>query len=382
MRKVLFIDVINASSWYNFCLMTIFRNSNLPVEFLTSKFLWDKNFPNPPATKIFFFSVSTFFCDRLHLQQKTRQWLRAIEYPFDLIKLAIYIKKNNIKTVHFNWSRLPQLDVFLIKFLKKRSVRVIYTAHNFLPHDSGKKFLKNYLKIYHNVDKIITLSEFVKNEIIDNTRLSSKDITVIPHTNYKPVLDVVNKHTSIEKERINKFSFLFFGAIHPYKGVDLLLKAYKIVQDKHPDCTLKIYGNNFLKDDQLFILIDELELDRSRLDLKLEFIPMIDCIRYIQQSDIVILPYKKSSQSGVIPLINSVGKPIIATNVGGIPEMIRENENGFIVEANSPQKLAYAMSKVIEMPELLKKLQYSTYQTCSQLFSDKIITKLFKDIYF
>ena len=383
MSKILYIDAVNASSWYNYSLNYIFSKRNFPVMFLTSKFLWDPGFPPPPNTIIFFFNFSTKICERFNLSQKTRQILRAIEYPFDLLRLYRYIKKEDIKVVHFNWSRIPIIDYVFMQFLKKQQVETIYTAHNFLPHDSGKKFLPHFRRLYQQSDKVITLTNFIKNEIVEHCHIDSQKIKVIPHTNYSSIVKICESKVALKKHQPQKagIEFLFWGAILPYKGLDDLLKAFAIVQKRYPDCKLKVYGKLSIPFSEIEKIIMEYQIDTKQIEFKFNFFPMCEAINYLNSADVVVLPYKRSSQSGVIPLLSTLGVPVIATKVGGIPEMIIESQNGFLVSPENPEALAQKMIEIIENPGELANIRKTIPQACEELFSDEIVSKNFKILY-
>jgi glycosyltransferase involved in cell wall biosynthesis len=383
MSKILYIDAVNASSWYNYSLNYIFSKRNFPVLFLTSKFLWDPEFPPPPNTEIFFFNYATKICEKLNLSQKARQILRAVEYPLDLFKLYRFIKKHDIKLVHFNWSRMPLLDYAFMRFLQKKQVETIYTAHNFLPHDSGKKYFNRFKRLYRQSDKIITLTDFVKDEIVQQCQIAPNKISVIPHTNYSSIINICQSKHPLKKKTTKHTmpEFLFWGAILPYKGLDDLLKAFAIVQKHYPDCKLKVYGKLSIPFSAIEKLIAEYQIEASGIEFKFNFFPMCEAINYLNCADVVVLPYKRSSQSGVIPLLTTLGIPVIATRVGGIPEMIIDYQNGFLVPPENPKALAQKMIEIIENPSVLESLSKSIPQACEALFSDDMISDKFKTIY-
>ena len=142
---------------------------------------------------------------------------------------------------------------------------------------------------------------------------------------------------------------LFFGRITTYKGLDILLKAYKQVVDRYP-VRLVIAGEGDLQPYQ--------ELIKTTPDVEVinrwiieEEIPGI-----FQQADIVILPYTSASQSGVIPIAAGFGLPVIATRTGGIPEQIENEENGLLVDPGTVDQLVDAIARLINDPDLASEL--------------------------
>jgi glycosyltransferase involved in cell wall biosynthesis len=364
----------------------MFYEAKLPVRFLTSKFLWEKEFPEAPNSFIFFFKKSTSVCSALRLSQKYRQVLRALEYPIDLLRLVNYIKQEKPKIVHFNWIRLPQLDYLFIRYLKIKHIKVIYTVHNFLPHNTEDQFFNDYFKIYKSVDIIITLTEYVKNLIVQKMGIPEEKIMVIPHMNFAPIVQFYYKNPDLKKAKKNtdQKTILFFGGISPYKGLDVLIHSFKKVKASYPNCILKICGNSSGDFSQYNNLIENLGIDKNSIKLDIRFIKMKESIEILKEADLVVLPYKNSSQSGVIPFANTLGVPVIATCVGGIPEMIKEGMSGYCVLPNDPDFLAEKITEVLRNPDKLTRLKQGASQASKEVFSSQLIlsrlTKIYHDL--
>ncbi|RMD92151.1 MAG: glycosyltransferase family 1 protein [Calditrichaeota bacterium] len=383
---ILYVDPLNSATPYNFCLVSLLHEHNLPFRFLTSEFLWDPDFPTPPRTNYFFYRKTTQLSKTFHLKQKYRRILRAFEYISDLARLYRYINRVQPQVIHFNFSVLPHVDYLLFSLLRKKPITLIFTAHNFLPHNNGERYFNIYRKLYLNVDYIVTLTHYVKREIVSRMGIPEKNLVVIPHTNYKPLLQYFkgsffDSASVLAQEKSGSPRLLFLGLIHPYKGLDVLLKAFKVVQEKKPDAHLMIVGNPYEPFRKYELLMEKLRLDTTRIETCLEFIKTRDSFQIIQESDLVILPYKESSQSGVIPLANTLGVPVVASRVGGLPEMIAEGVNGFTVPPNDPQALADRILTLITESDLLQQLKGSTSQVLNTLFSDDLIVDSFKQLY-
>ena len=131
---------------------------------------------------------------------------------------------------------------------------------------------------------------------------------------------------------------LFFGFIRKYKGLDILLHAMKIIErPKHIHTKNQsslvageFYGDRKVYDEQ----IERLNI-KDNLILKTDFIPDSEVKYYLCAADVVVQPYRNATQSGVTPLAYHFEKPMIVTNVGGLPSLVPDDKVGLIAEPDS-----------------------------------------------
>jgi glycosyltransferase involved in cell wall biosynthesis len=142
---------------------------------------------------------------------------------------------------------------------------------------------------------------------------------------------------------------LFFGFIRQYKGLDLLLKAMADERIKKEHIRLLVAGE-FYEDDKPYLqLIKENNLE-NQVILKTNFIPDSEVRYYLCSADCVIQPYKNATQSGVTPLAYHFEKPMIVTNVGGLPSLVPNEKVGLVCEPE-PQSIAGAILKFYQLGE-------------------------------
>jgi glycosyltransferase involved in cell wall biosynthesis len=142
-------------------------------------------------------------------------------------------------------------------------------------------------------------------------------------------------------------SLLFFGRISHYKGLDVLLDAMPLVWRERPEVPLTIAGEGELPDHPL--LADE------RVDLRAEHVPEREVPALLGAATCVVLPYRQASQSGVGSLARQHGRPVVATAVGGLPELIAP-EWGRLVPPEDAPALAEAILEVIDTPGLAEEM--------------------------
>ena len=133
---------------------------------------------------------------------------------------------------------------------------------------------------------------------------------------------------------INKKYVLFFGFIRAYKGLDWLLEAMADERIQAAGIELIVAGE-FYDDPQLYHQIIEQQHLESRVHLFTNFIPNDKVSLYFSAADLVVQPYKHATQSGITQIAYHFEKPMIVTNVGGLPALVPDNKVGLVAEPNA-----------------------------------------------
>lgn len=145
---------------------------------------------------------------------------------------------------------------------------------------------------------------------------------------------------------------LSFGTITAYKGIDTLCEAWPAVRAKVPNAELIIAGalSADMNESSLRAAVERLE----GVILHLGYVPVLGVSTYFVKARCVVLPYKRSSQSGVAHLAHTMGRPVIATRVGDIPTAVRDDVSGLLVAPEDPKALAGALVRLLTDPELAR----------------------------
>jgi glycosyltransferase involved in cell wall biosynthesis len=240
----------------------------------------------------------------------------------------------------------PALGTILQRVKKNRHTRIIALTHNVIPHEkrpADEAFTRFFLKSCHG---FITMSENVMNDLRQfNT---TKPAKLVPHPLYDSFGEPVSKeearnHLSLPP---NARIVLFFGFIRKYKGLDILLEAMTLMD---PSIKLLVAGEYYEDAKPYQEQIKRLNID-DRLILRTDFIPDSEVKYYFCAADVVIQPYRNATQSGVTPLAYHFEKPMIVTNVGGLPSLVPHEQVGLVCEPE-PASLAAAMDRFFELGE-------------------------------
>jgi glycosyltransferase involved in cell wall biosynthesis len=223
-----------------------------------------------------------------------------------------------------------------------KKTRVLVICDNVFPHEKkpGDKALTKYFFRY--IDYFILLSEKVKNDLL--SILPGSKHRVLPHPVYSNFGDAVSKEEAKQKLHLtDEKIILFFGFIRDYKGLDILIDAMAELKNKI-DVRLIVAGEFYTDKEKYLKQIERLNLEKS-IYLFTDFIPTSDVKYYFSAADAVILPYKDATQSGIVQIAMNFRKPVIASDVGGLGEVVKNNLTGYIVERENPIQLAESILK-------------------------------------
>lgn len=275
--------------------------------------------------------------------------------------LYIHVKVNSINPI--SWWRVGKeiaklnADLLVIKFWlpfmapclgtiarivkRNKKTKVVSILDNIIPHEKriGDKALAQYF--VNSADAFIAMSESVK---LDLSKFDTQKPRIFnPHPLFDNFGEAISKTEAYEKLglEINTEYILFFGFIRDYKGLDLLLKALTDERVRNLNMKLIVAGEFYTDSKYYADLIQELGI-REQLILKTDFIPDDEVRYYFCAADLVAQPYKHATQSGVTQICYHFNRPMLVTNVGGLPEIVPHEKVGYVVEPN-PSAIADAL---------------------------------------
>ncbi len=242
----------------------------------------------------------------------------------------------------------PCLGTILRLAKKNGHTRVICIADNIIPHEKrpgDKPFTRYFVKA---VDAFVTMSAKVRNDLALFTQKVSRQVV---HPLYDNFGGAVSKQEARQHLQLpqNARIVLFFGFIRSYKGLDILFDAMHDTRIQQSGIKLLVagefYENRQAYDEQVTALGIS-----DQLLLHTDFIPDSEVRYYLCAADFVIQPYRNATQSGVTPLAYHFEKPMLVTNVGGLPDLVPDGKVGLVAEPN-PAAIATQMLRLYELGE-------------------------------
>ena len=301
--------------------------------------------------------------------------------PLTWFKTANYISRQNPDLVAFIWYQ-PffgfSIGTIARLIRKKFKGRILFITENIISHES--MFYDRILTRYalRSADKFLVLSDVVEKGI----KTLYPDKKVFRST--LPIYDCYGFDQSLSKSDArkklgiaeNKKVLLFFGYIRAYKGLMNLIEAMPYLLKEDENYFLLIVGEFYESKEKYFERIKELNIGKNVLVID-EFVPNEEVGLYYSAADLVVLPYNSATQSGILNIAYGFKKPVVVTNVGGLPELVEDGKTGFIVEPHNPLALAegikkyFSASNIEDFPRNIETfIQNNSFTSIERVFKD------------
>ena len=264
--------------------------------------------------------------------------------PFNWISVARKIRRRRPDLLIFKyWLPFFGPCFGTIARIVKRgtSARVAVICDNVLPHERRPFDALFTRYTFRQTDFFIVQSDAVEREL--KAFWPDARYRKVPH----PVYNIFG--SPMEKQRAKDLLglrdariLLFFGYVRRYKGLNVLLDALRLVP---PDLGVRLLVvGEFYDDEQKYrTQVRDLHLD-DRVTIHSDYLPNEDVARYFSAADAVVLPYVSATQSGIAQIAYNFDKPVIATDVGGLAEVVLHEKTGFVVPPGDPPALAEAIA--------------------------------------
>lgn len=235
---------------------------------------------------------------------------------------------------------------------KNGTTKVVVHLDNITPHEPH--FYDDWLNRYFlgSCDGFIYMSEAVR----DDLRRFRPDAPALfsPHPLFDTYGQALPREEACGMLKLDpKVGYvMFFGYVRDYKGLDVLLDAWSLLKAEGKTCgrRLLVVGEVYGSDDKYLRQIERLGLEEDVI-LRTEFVPDDQVGRYFSVADMVALPYKSATQSGVTQVAYAFDVPMVVTDVGGLREMVPHDEVGRLCEC-TPRSVADAIATTYEAGNL------------------------------
>jgi glycosyltransferase involved in cell wall biosynthesis len=327
--------------------------------------------------KVDLFVVISMFAD--NLDQWHESGIQQLELPtyrnlpeaalsifnqFRSQKLANRIRKLHPDVLLFpifhSWSPFIQR--------KLRDIPSVVTVHDPEPHPGDFEWVIENFSI-RQADRCVILSQNLKHFLI-RRGIPSERIDVIPHG---PL--AYPSRASLDNSKKSNHgipAILFFGRISHYKGLDILIKAYRELKKTH-QAQLLIVGEGDL--DPYRHLLEGL----SDVEIINRWISDNEVGEWFERASIIVLPYIKATQSGVVTIAATYQLPVIATRSGGLPEQLQDGRFGLLVKPGSVYELVQALVYLLDNPDYAHDLSSSLQDHYTNMINWEIIASLYLD---
>jgi starch synthase len=262
---------------------------------------------------------------------------------------------------------------FDLAFPFLRRYPLVLTIHDFKPHPGDQRFRQPpfWIETLARLcaDELIVHTQFTRELVVAALPRFAESVSVIPHIQ---IGDGLPPSTNKEEDHL----VLFFGRIWEYKGLEYLIRAEPLITARVPDARILIagqgedfsrYARMMVHPDSFIVHNEYISEDRAA-----------DCF---QRASVVVLPYIEASQSGVIPMAYSAGKPVVATTVGGLPEIVEDGRTGFLVSPRDAVQLADAVTRLLLDARLRRQMGQKGKSKLEAECSPGVIAQKTLDVY-
>ncbi len=322
---------------YDHGLCTALARSGLEVELITSAFVHGE-----PAPPLGYELREVFYRHALGAPGSAlRTASKLAEHVPDMLRYRRTARVADI--VHFQWLPVQSLDVRLLP-----ARPTVITAHDLLPREPRPGQVRAQRRLYDAADAVIAHSAYGRGQLVDAVGVDPAKVHVVHHGAFEHLV-VDGTALPAELRRVEAPVVLFFGLMRPYKGLEVLLEAWRGLA-AGPE--LWIVGRPLMS----------LEPLRAGAPAGVRFVPRYvsdaELPAYFRRADLVVLPYTRTERfdfSGVLATALAFGKPVVASDIGGFSEVgalrlvppddadaLREALGGLLDDASERERLATA----------------------------------------
>ena len=231
---------------------------------------------------------------------------RLAQHVPDMLRYRRAVARAGIDVVHFQWLPVQPVDVHLLPDAHPR----LLTAHDVLPREPRPGQLRAQRRLYERMDGVVVHSAHGRDRLVDALGIDPARIEVIPHGAFDHLTRLEHEvPLPAELAAVDRPVVLLFGLIRPYKGLDVLLEAWRGIQDAELWVVGRPFGVDLPADPPPGVRFVPRFVDDAE-------IPAL-----FRRADLVVLPYREIDQSGVLFTALAFGRPLVLSGVGGFPEV-------------------------------------------------------------
>lgn len=270
-----------------------------------------------------------------------RQPVRQIRLGVDLIRR---LKAFDPHVVHFQHGHL-WFNGFLPMLRPRPLVLTIHDPRHHLGDKVSQKTPQPVMDFgFRQAGQVIVHAEQSKRVVVAECGIPPEIVHVVPLIGLGSTPDSMPVHE--DGPRV-----LFFGRIWPYKGLEYLIRAEPLITAAVPDAKIVIAGEG-----EDFARYRGMMVHPERFIVHNEYVSEERCRTLFRQASVVALPYLDASQTAVVPLAYTSMKPVVATTVGGLPEMVDDGRTGYLVPPRDEHALAAAIVRLLRNTALCREM--------------------------
>lgn len=274
--------------------------------------------------------------------EDAQYWINTAN-PFNIIQAARRIRKLHPDVVIMQWWHPYFAPCYYLLSIFLKKIPILFTCHNVFPHERFPmdRFLSRM--VLRRGSGYIVQSHLDEKDLL--TVNPKAEYIVTPHPTYNAFK---MQNMSREEARVllhvdaKTPMLLFFGFVREYKGLKYLLDAMKKIKIQIPEIQLWVVGD-FGDDKNKYL--EQISTNKIEEEVVLVegYIPDREVEKYFAAADLVVLPYISATQSGIVQIAYGFGKPVVVTDVGGLPDVVQDHKTGYVVPKENEGAIAKAV---------------------------------------
>jgi glycosyltransferase involved in cell wall biosynthesis len=284
-----------------------------------------------------------------------------------MLAAARSASRRGVDVVHFEWLAVQPLDVALLRAFR---APLVLTAHDVLPREPRPGQRAAQRRLYEHVDAVVVHSDHGRRRLLGEVGVPPEKVTVIPHGVLRPGGDGEGEALPPELGGIEGPVVLFFGLLRPYKGLDILLDAWRGVDGAE----LWVVGMPRMDTRALRAAAP------PRVRFVERFVPDGQVAALFRRADLAVLPYREIDQSGVLFTALGAGTPLVLSAVGGFPEVAAAGA-AELVPPGDPAALRATLRRLLADPPARERLAAGARRAADERYGWDAIARRHLELY-
>jgi glycosyltransferase involved in cell wall biosynthesis len=317
------------------------------------------------------------------LWRKVRRGLRGVQYIKEWLKLVLYLRREKPDVVLFGEIRFA-FELYFLRMLRMSGLVLADIVHDVQSYDTSRNstaiiqesetHIARYNRIYQTFDALFVHDRSNRDLFLDVYDVQENHVHEIPLGTNEIILEVKSSHTPQELRDMLEIPqgrkvMLFFGTITKYKGVEDLIRAFgAIYAETGAQLVIAGFPAKDVDVHELKALAVEMGIAEA-VSWYLDYVPNEQVTSLMALSDVVVFPYRAITQSAVVQIAYACGKAVVATQVGGLGDVIEDGQSGLLVEPGNPDALAAPIISLLNDSALAEKMGQRAHELSQTKYS-------------
>lgn len=307
-----------------------------------------------------------------HIYGTDPVWIRGLRFLFGSLRALISSVFEGRRIVHFHFFHIGYPELLNISIARLLGRKIVITAHDVESFVESLENPRLRRYVYRSASGVIAHNNVSKKELVEQVGVKPERIHIIRHGNYLGLVPALigteeaRSHFGIQK---NAHVILYFGQIKDVKGLDILLNAMPEVIARYPDAMLLIGGKPWKTDFTGYeALIENLGIGAACVK-RIRYILPEEVSLFFSAADVVVLPYRRIYQSGVVLKAMSYGKAVVVPDLPGMTELVNDDITGYIFKTGDPGSLAERLCSAFDSEERRKAIATAGHDLVSRQYN-------------